>query len=636
MGYDVMFGKTGNTVLGLGNEAIARGALEAGVQFAAAYPGTPSSEILGNLALVSKGLGIYTEWSTNEKVAFEAATAAAWSGLRALASMKQNGLFVVLDSLINVAFSGHGKGGLVLVVADDPLAHSSTTEGDSRPLGNYSDVVVLEPFTHQQAKDIISYAFDLSEKYGLVVLVRETTRLAQSRAPFTLGEVPHPSRKAVFDHSIPLHNLPRPHIRHAELHTRLEEIRKKEFEKSPWNRYTGPRQPSLLIITSGTGWKYANEATQILSTKGVGILALTTLSPLPEKLILKHLKSAKKVLFLEEIDPYLETQIRSLSAGLSKTATPKFYGKLSGHIPSYGECNIDHAIDAISRIQGIKYTPVSRAYAVKAKEAATLAPRRALTFCPGCPHRAAYYSILQAIKKNKGKGFVTGDIGCYSLGAFYHDIMRSQLSMGAGAGLASGFGNLDQFGLDEPVIAVMGDSTFYHACLPALVNIIYTQSKVTSIIFDNRSTAMTGFQPHPGIGIGATGEKVTTVPIENLLKGIGFTEISVIDPFDIEKSIKAVYKAITATTSHAIVFRRECALITNRRLIKSGEPAPRFIVDTDECIGETCKICSVQFNCPACVWDNETSKARIDGVLCNGCGVCVQICPAKAITGVKR
>ncbi len=636
MGYDVMFGKAGDVVLGLGNEAIARGALEAGIQFAAAYPGTPSSEILGNLALVSKGLGIYTEWSTNEKVAFEVATAAAWSGLRALASMKQNGLFVVLDSLINVAFSGHGKGGLVLVVADDPLAHSSTTEGDSRPLGNYSDVVVLEPFTHQQAKDIIPYAFDLSEKYGLVVLVRETTRLAQSRAPFTLGEVPNPSRKAVFDHSIPLHNLPRPHIRHAELHQRLERIRKKEFEKSSWNRYVGPRNPSLLVITSGTGWKYANEAVQLLSAKDVGILALATISPLPHKLILKHLKSANKVLFLEEIDPYLETQVRSLAADLEKSDQFKFFGKFSGHIPSFGECNIDHAIAAISKIQGIKYKPVSRAYIAKAEDAANLAPRRILTFCPGCPHRAAYYSIHRAIKKNQGKGFVTGDIGCYSLGAFYHDIMRSQLSMGAGVGLASGFGKLDQFGLDEPVIAVMGDSTFYHACLPALVNIVYTQSKVTSIIFDNESTAMTGFQPHPGIGLAATGEKITTVPIENLLKGIGFSEISVIDPFDIEKSIDRIYKAITANISHAIVFRRECALITNRRRIKSGEPTPKYIVDKDKCIGEKCKICSVQFNCPACVWDSETSMAKIDEVLCNGCGVCVQICPAKAITKAKR
>jgi indolepyruvate ferredoxin oxidoreductase alpha subunit len=496
-------------------------------------------------------------------------------------------------------------------------------------------VVVLEPFTHQQAKDIIPYAFDLSEQYGLLVIVRETTRLAQSRAPFTLGEVPQPARKAVFNHTVPLHNLPRPHIRHAELHARLEKIRTQEFEKSPWNQYTGPRTPSLLIITSGTGWKYANEAVQILSAKDVGILALATLSPLPEKLILKHLRSTQKVLFLEEIDPYLETQVRSLAAGLSKDSTPRFYGKLSGHTPSFGECNIDHALDAISKIQGIKHKPVSRAYATKAKAAAKLAPSRALTFCPGCPHRAAYYSLHQAIKRNMGKGFVTGDIGCYSLGAFYHDIMRSQLSMGAGVGLASGFGKLDQFGLDEPVIAVMGDSTFYHACLPALVNIIYTQSKVTSIIFDNQSTAMTGFQPHPGIGIDATGGKVTTVPIENLLKGIGFTDIAVLDPFDIKTSTDAIYKAINAPTSHAIVFRRECALITNRRYIKTEASPPRFVVDSDKCIGESCKICSVKFNCPACVWDTNTLTARIDEVLCNGCGVCVQICPAKAIKEVK-
>lgn len=631
-----MSGKAGDVVFGFGNDAIARGAIEAGVQFAAAYPGTPSSEILRNLARVSKEQDIYCEWSVNEKVAFEAATAAAWAGLRAIAAMKQNGLFILLDSLINIAFSGHGKGGLVLVVADDPYAHSSTSEGDSRTLGSFSDIVILEPSTHQEAKDVIPYAFDLSERYGTLVMVRETTRLAHSRAQFTLGKISGVKRKAAFDHSLPLHNLPRPHLRHAKLHALLTKIREEEFETSEWNRYTGPKKPSLLVITSGIGWQYASEAVRTLSAKDVGILRIATISPLPEQLILKHLKTAKKVLFFEEVDPYLETQIRSLAVDMEHSAIPTLYGKYSGHIPRQGEIDINYALQVIAEVQGIEFTPISKVYASQAADAATIVPRRILTFCPGCPHRATYYSIYRAIKRNKGRGFVTGDIGCYSIGVFYHQIMRNQHSMGAGVGIASGFGKLDRFGLDEPVLAVMGDSTFYHACLPALVNIVYNESKVTVIVLDNNATAMTGFQPHPGTGYNATGEKTARVPIGGLLKSIGFRDVAVVDPFELKESTDAVYKAMMSPTSSAIVFRRECALITNRERIQSGKPAPRYTVDTDKCIGEKCNMCSVQFNCPACVWDSELDKARIDEVLCNGCGVCVQVCPTKAISKVQR
>ncbi|MFX1301164.1 MAG: indolepyruvate ferredoxin oxidoreductase, partial [Promethearchaeota archaeon] len=329
MSNSPMTGKAGDTVIGLGNDAIARGALEAGVQFAAAYPGTPSSEILGNLATVSKESGIYVEWSVNEKVAFEAATAASWTGLRAIASMKLNGLFVILDSLVNIAYTGHGPGGLVLVIADDPFAHSSTAEGDARPLGFYSDVVVLEPSTHQEAKDIIPYAFELSEKHGVIVMVRETTRLAHSRAPFKLGKISRTQRTAKFDYGLPLHNLPRPHLRHSELHDRLEKVREEEFEKSSWNRYDGPANPSLLIITSGIAWKYIQEAVEILQLQDVGILRITTISPLPKAMILDHLKTTTEVLFFEEVDPYLEEQIRSLASEMPSKTLPKFYGKFT-------------------------------------------------------------------------------------------------------------------------------------------------------------------------------------------------------------------------------------------------------------------------------------------------------------------
>ncbi len=631
-----MTGKAGDMVIGLGNDAIARGALEAGVQFAAAYPGTPSSEILGNLATISKESGIYVEWSVNEKVAFEAATAAAWAGLRAMASMKLNGLFVILDSLVNIAYTGHGPGGLVLVVADDPFAHSSTAEGDSRPLGFYSDVVVLEPSTHQEAKDIISYAFELSEKHGIIVMVRETTRLAHSRAPFKLGKITRTKRTANFDYGLPLHNLPRPHLRHGELHARLEKVREEEFEKSTWNRYDGPAKPSLLIITSGIAWKYVQEAVEILQLQDVGILRIATISPLPKAMILDHLKTTTEVLFFEEVDPYLEQQIRSLASEMPSNTIPKFYGKFTGHIPNFGEVDINLAIKSIAAVKKLTHPTAQEDYLNAASKAPDIVPRRLLTFCPGCPHRPAYYSIYRAIKRNKGKGIVTGDIGCYSLGVFYHGVVRTQHSMGAGVGIASGLGKLDQFGLTDPIISVVGDSTFFHACLPALVNIVYNQSKAVICVLDNNATAMTGFQPHPGTGLTATGDMASTVPIERVLQGIGFQSVSVVDPFNIKESIDTVYKAITSEENQAIVFRRECALITNRQRRQRQEPTPVFKVKTDKCFGEKCKICSVEFNCPACVWDNESNKARIEITLCNGCGVCVDICPHNAIYQVEK
>ncbi|MFX1577285.1 MAG: indolepyruvate ferredoxin oxidoreductase, partial [Promethearchaeota archaeon] len=258
-----MAGKEKSWVLGMGNAAIARGALEANVQVATSYPGTPASEILQNLAEIASNWKIYVEWSTNEKVAFEVALAAAWSGLRALTSMKQNGLFVLLDTLVNVAYTGHGKGGLLLVVADDPQAHSSTTESDTRAIGHYANIPVLEPSTHQEAKDMVFYALDLSERFGIPFMIRITTRLAHSQQLFRLDPVLRESRKAFFDRTNPLLNIPHPHRNHKRLLERLEQIQER-FEVSPWNRYTGPEQPELIIVTTGTGWLYANETLNLL------------------------------------------------------------------------------------------------------------------------------------------------------------------------------------------------------------------------------------------------------------------------------------------------------------------------------------------------------------------------------------
>jgi len=622
-------------VLAMGNDAIARGALEAGVQVATSYPGTPASEILENLAAVAKDCGIYVEWSTNEKVAFEVAVAAAWAGLRAVTSMKQNGLFVLLDTLVNVAYTGHGRGGLVLVVADDPQAHSSTTEADVRFLGHYADIPVLEPSTHQEGKDMMAYAFELSEGFGIPVLVRETTRFAHSQRPLRVGPIVRQPRRAAFDHATPLFSIPRPTLRHEQLHQRLNQIRGR-FERSPWNRYTGPEDPALLVVTAGTGWLYSNEALRLFDLEDrVGILRIGTLSPLPYRFIQEPLRKAKDILFLEEFDPYLETLIRSDACTLDLNPRPRFLGKLTGHLPQWGELTIDDTLRAVAQLTGIKYAPVSADYGARTEALAAQAPPRSLTFCAGCPHRAAYYAIYRAIKRNGNRGFVTGDIGCYSLGAFYHDLMRSQLAMGTGVGLASGFGRLQAFGLDEPVIAVIGDSTLYHAGLPALVNIRYNQADATVCVLDNQATAMTGFQPHPGTGSTALGKAAPVIDIEKLLKGLGFTDVVVVDPYSVTPSTNAVYKAITTPGSHAIIFRRVCPLAIRQPVTATGRTVAPHI-DAAKCLGAQCRLCVAEFNCPALILDPETNRVHLDSLLCVGCGVCTRICPHHAIVATRK
>ena len=631
MSYYVKLDRPGEGVLLLGNEAIARGAIEAGVHFAAAYPGTPSSEILATLARVAKDFGFHAEWSTNEKVAFEAAAAASWAGLRAMASMKQNGLSWIMDSIITISLSGTGEGGLVLIVADDPNAHSSSNEQDSRELGKCAEVPIMEPSAHQEAKDMIPYAFELSEKYQLPVMIRSVTRLGHSRSDVVLGEIKRVERKATLTDFPFLAAGGFSVYQHATRHEKLDKIRE-EFENSTWNKYTGPEKPSLLVITSGLGWQYSREAIKILGLEDeIGILKLGTTHPLPAKLIKSFLGLAEEVLFIEEIDPFIEENVRSIAVDMDKDKTPKFYGKLTGHSPRSGELNPNVVISLLAKFKEISYKPVPPDYEKVSTEGDKIVPERSLTFCPGCPHRATYWSILRAIRRNKNKGYVTGDIGCYALGVLYHGVMKTTHCMGASAGLASGFGVLNKFGLDDPIIAVMGDSTFYHACIPALINILYNNSNVTACILDNNATAMTGFQPHPGTGVNAVGDEARIIRIEDIVRGIGFEDVKVIDPYDIRKATEAVYKSITSPGSHVIIFRRECILITRRRMERAGIKIPMYEVDPDKCPGETCAICSQQFNCPACTWNSATNKAEIDQALCNGCGVCADICPYKAI-----
>ncbi len=621
--------RPGQAVLMMGNEAIARGAIEAGVDFCAAYPGTPSSEIPESLARVAEHFGLYAEWSTNEIVALEAATAASFAGLRAIVAMKQNGVNVCADFLMTVNLSGT-KGGLVIAACDDPSAISSSNEQDSRNFAQFADLPLLEPATFQEAKDMTKWAFELSEKIGLPCILRSVTRISHSRGNVELGEIPERTRKARFEWSYIAGAFVS--IQHSALHQKLAQAQE-EFEGSKFNWYAGPEDADLVIMTSGSGWLYSREAVAALGLEDkVGILKLGTTWPLPERYVIEHVKRAKELLIVEETDPFLEWNIKVLLAEQPKTQDRiEVYGARSGHLPGFGDINQDKVARALADIKGLEYRTRDEGYAKKAAELALPGlPPRMPTFCPGCPHRASLWAIKAALKLDGRDGFVTGDIGCYSLGAgpagFWQ--LKTLHCMGAGTGLASGFGQLGRFGFDQPVVAVCGDSTFFHAAIPALINARFNNSNMLMVVMDNGGTAMTGFQPHPSSGRDALGKPAPIIEIEEVCKAVG-VDVAVRDPFEVDQATEDLYDMLQADGAKVMVFRRRCHLVETREKGKR-----RVYVNAEKCVGDDCgcaRFCSRVFNCPGVIWDHDAQRARIDEVVCTGCGVCATLCPRGAI-----
>jgi indolepyruvate ferredoxin oxidoreductase alpha subunit len=629
-------------VLMMGNDAIARGALEAGVRVAAGYPGTPSSEIIENLSSVAKQRSIYVEWSVNEKVALEVAAAGSYSGLRSMAVMKQVGMNVASDFLLHLAEFGT-RGGIVLVSCEDPGALSSTNEGESRPYSKMMEFPLLEPGDFQEAKDMTRWGFRLSEEIRNVVMLRSVTRLSHASGNVVLDELPEIEGQALFRHhgqildtmGGPILNLPGTvHTLHNWQH---EKLRKASgiFEDSPFNTYTGPDQPELLLITSSVCHLYTREAIFLLGLQDrVGLLKLGTTWPLPPRLLEKHLSRTGKVLIVEEVLPFMEDNIRALAATLApRIGFKSFFGKNDGSIPMANELNPDLVMAAIARILGVAYENAPGAYLNTAEEiAAAGAPARALTFCPGCPHRASFWSIHNALQLDNQDGFVCGDIGCYSLAALPcgFDTLRTIHSMGSGTGLASGFAKLRDFGLGQPIFAVAGDSTFYHAVMPALVNAIHNKADITLVILDNSGTAMTGFQAHPGLEVNATGEQVPAVDIPAVCRAMG-AKVRICDPFDLEETEKTlVAMAEDREGAKVVVLKQICALSPE----KKGKKKFEMSVDAQVCLGESCgcnRLCTRIFKCPGLIWDDGKKVARIDEVICTGCGVCASICPSGAI-----
>ncbi|PKN68860.1 MAG: indolepyruvate ferredoxin oxidoreductase [Deltaproteobacteria bacterium HGW-Deltaproteobacteria-12] len=629
-------------VLFMGNEAIARGALEAGVNVACAYPGTPSSEIIESLSTVSRERNLYVEWSTNEKVALEVAAAASFAGLRSLCAMKQNGVNVASDFLLHLASSGT-RGGIVLVTCEDPGALSSVNEGDSRYFARMLEIPLLEPANFQEAKDLTRWAFELSEKIRNIVVLRSVTRMSHASGNVVCGRLPVKRRRAVFvyDGSImdPLRGpvISTPVVAKHTLQQEKLKTATALFEDSPFNSYSGPGKPELLLITSSACFLYSQEAIGMLNLqKRAGILKLGCTWPLPPKLLKKYLKSARQVMIVEEVLPFLEENVKTLAAGMAgEIGSKKFYGKLDGTLPSVGELSPDLLVAALSKIFQIKVDSIPAAYREEISKIAPIIPLREQTMCPGCPHRASFWNISHAIQLDGREGIVCGDIGCYALAALYpscgFNTVRTLHSMGSGTGIASGFAKLGQFGFDKPVIAVCGDSTFYHAAIPALINAQHNRADITFIVLDNSGTAMTGFQPHPGLTVGATGETLPAVDIAGICAAIG-AKVAISDPFDLENTSR-ILNAFMAEKGclKVLILRQICALSPE----KKGKKKFLMQVDEELCLGENCgcnRLCTRIFRCPALVWDRTRKKAVIDDVICAGCGVCYSICPRKAIT----
>lgn len=602
----------------MGNEAMAAGALAAGVNVVAGYPGTPSTEVLEAVAR-RRAEGVYVEWSVNEKAALEVAAGAAYAGARALVTMKQVGLNVASDPLMSLSYIGV-KGGMVVLVADDPGPISSQTEQDTRTFAAYAKLPILDPSGPSEAYAMMGEAFDLSEELGCPVIVRPTTRVDHGyedvevadpeewRVNEPEGFVRDPSRWVIFP-ALSVRAHAAIEARDAALAERLA-----SYAGNAMTQTAGPdARPRLGVATHGISATYVAE--NLSEKDDVRVLRVATPYPFPEDLTARFLEGLDEVLCVEELDPVIE---RALIATCGRRGLGvRIRGKLTGDAQPSGENTVESVGRALDAFLGRP-----SAASPGADEAVPTLPVRPPVLCAGCPHRASFYAVKRAMRGRKT--LFCGDIGCYTLGnAAPLDMVDTCLCMGAGINIAQGVTRVEP---DTAAFAFVGDSTFFASGITGVVNAFYNQANMTLVVLDNSTTAMTGHQPHPGTGRTMMGQVVEKVSIERVLLAIGLTVVETVDPLDHERAVETVRRVADEPGVKAIIFRSPCVVL--------ARPKARSTVDAEKCVG--CQRCVRELGCPALVPDAATGKVGIDAAQCTGCTLCEQVCPTHAISGGER
>jgi indolepyruvate ferredoxin oxidoreductase alpha subunit len=607
----------GKEMLLLGNEAIARGAIEAGIGLASCYPGTPSSEIPDTFFTLYQEAGFYFEYSTNEKVALEVAAGAAVSGVRSIVTMKHVGMNVASDALMTMAYLGVNAG-MVVINADDPFLFSSQNEQDNRYYARLSGLPMLEPVNAQEMKDMTIAAFDVSERLKLPVILRTTTRLNHLRSEVTFGPK-REIRPQGFFKKDPFNYVAIPAVS-RNLHKKLLEKYDQAWElseSSEYNQIIG--SGTWGIVTNGVSMNYVQDAVKDLGIEEkVTILRLGFSHPMPERMIEKFLTSVDRVLIVEELEPVMENEIRSIAQ--AKEICIPIKGKGEGlflRLYEYDPSLVRKTIAAYFDIHDT--SPVM----VDTSEIPEL-PGRPPNLCAGCPHRAMYYAIKQVFGPD---AIYPSDIGCYTLGVLpplsMADIVICMgASVGSSCGIAAATG--------QKVVAFIGDSTFFHAGIPALINAVHNNHSFTLVILDNGTTAMTGHQPHPGVDTTPMGVDTKTLSIESVVRGLGVEHVEVVNPLQVKKSIAAAQAAKEFEGISVIVSKELCPLFAN--VIKKGKKARAFYVNQDRC--KKHMDCINLLACPAMYL--EEGRTMINESLCIGCAVCAQICPENAIVPLKK
>ena len=618
-----------------GNEAVALGALRAGVKVVTGYPGTPSSGALASLVSMELGDDRHVEWSTNEKVAIEIAGGLAWAGQRAMCTMKMSGLNVASDALFSIAHSGV-NGALVIYVADDPGAHAGMVEQDSRGYARMMDLPMLEPTTVAEAYELMPLAFELSERCGSPVFVRSVTSIANSHAPVDVGEpVPPEEREPILEWDITKYTKAGSAIAQAQHRQVIERLGRagEIVRQMGLNELQMAEHPGGLgIVAAGVTVSYLGEGLKIAAAQGCGwfdgahhglervsVLKVRGTNPVPEEEVRALLEHVEDVVILEELEPYVEERVILEAHRIGFEG--RIVGKLDGTLERVGSYGVREVVCAI--LAGCK-PDLSGSKPDLHEEAEELAAARPITVCAGCPHRGTYMAINQALrnlKLKKDEVMVTGDIGCTILGMNEpFETVWNEVAMGSSVSLAQGY---VYSGLETPVIATIGDSTFFHAGMPGLINAVQHRVSLTLIIMDNGWTAMTGMQTNPGTEEAFQPKGNYQVDLAKLVPAMGVEHFFVIDPFQLDEATAAVEKALELPGVKVILSRQECAIQAQRRGIKAGAAE----VDVEACT--LCRKCITITGCPAISLGEDAIV--IDEALCYGCGLCAQVCPFDAI-----